>query len=67
MAFWETLLLVVLLMILLVVIFWTTTQWSRFMAGRVCRTPLIIAEERYARGEIDQAELEEIKGNLSHR
>lgn len=65
MTFWETLLVVVLLIILFITAFWAFAQWIKFFAGRQYRTPLTIAEERYARGEITKVELAEIKKNLS--
>jgi len=65
MTFWETLLIVILNTVLFIAIVWAFAQWIRFFAGRQHRTPLNIAEERYARGEITKAELSEIKKNLS--
>ena len=67
MSFWDVFIIVVLNIILFIAIIWAFAQWVRFFAGRLHRTPLDIAEERYARGEITKAELEEIKSNLSHR
>ncbi len=65
MTFWETLLIVILNIILFIAIVWAFAQWIKFFAGRQYRSPLNIAEERYARGEITKIELAEIKKNLS--
>ena len=67
MSFWGVLLMVILPILFLIALVWAVNQWVKFFTGKMQRTPLVIAEERYARGEISQAELEEIKSNLTHR
>ena len=44
---------------------WIIVQWVKFFSKKKDkRTPLDIAKERYAKGEIIKDELEEIKRNL---
>jgi len=42
---------------------WVVVQWVTFFSKKK-DTPIDIAKERYARGEITKDELEEIKSNL---
>jgi len=53
-----------LLVLLGLVIVWAIRRWKR-IPETTSPEPLNIAKERYARGEISAAELEEIKKNLS--
>ena len=52
-------------LVLAIGIAWIIVQWVKlFSKKKETRPPLDIAKERYARGEITKAELEEIKRNL---
>ena len=49
---------------LIAVIVWGITRLTRRDNSATKHTPLDVAKERYARGEIDKAEFEQIKKDL---
>ncbi len=52
-------------LVLAIGIAWIIVQWVKYFSKKKDnRPPLDIAKERYAKGEITKAELEEIKRNL---
>jgi putative membrane protein len=56
---------VIVQLVLAIGIAWIIVQWVKFFSKKKDnRTPLDIAKERYAKGEITKDELEEIKRNL---
>ncbi|MFA6347516.1 MAG: SHOCT domain-containing protein, partial [Dehalococcoidales bacterium] len=59
-AFWSILLFGILSLFAI----WLVIQLIKFLIIKNTKTPLEIAQERYAKGEITKDELEEIKGNL---
>jgi putative membrane protein len=55
---------VIVQLVLAIGIAWVIVQWVKYFGKKEDkRTPLDIAKERYARGEITKQELEEIKRN----
>ena len=59
-AFWSILLFGILSLFAI----WLVIQLIKFLIIKNTKTPLDIAKERYAKGEITKDELEEIKRNL---
>ncbi|MFA5761470.1 MAG: SHOCT domain-containing protein [Dehalococcoidales bacterium] len=59
-AFWSILLFGILSLFAI----WLVIQLIKFLIIKNTKTPLEIAQERYAKGEITKDELEEIKRNL---
>lgn len=66
---WLLILVVILLVIGIpvgIIRVWATIQGGRFFSRQSEKSPLDIARERYAKGEISKSELDEIRKNLSN-
>ena len=63
-SWWENILVLLLMFGLPIGIIWVIVQWVKFFSKKNGKSALDIARERYERGEITKAELEEIKENL---